>query len=202
MAAWLIFCISQVSSETLEAFQTQSTRSTYAPSDPWVVQKSPLEEIHGPELSNPPPSFTTGFKDASPTDLQTFMKEKAEGQREFPDLDCSLAKNEFVVLDERSARDDTCLVYHRMSSMPEGSAEDEWDEESLVHEWKVWRVKFLVAWHLCVSLDNGDDVVFSIWEEEKAAYVDRDGIFQLAYLEQDRDMFPDLENRVSWGPVN
>lgn len=105
-----------------------------------------------------------------------------------------------MVLDERSAKDHTCVVYHRIETMPEGSAEDEWDEEKLIFEWRFWRVKFLLAWHLCVSLNNGDDVVFDIWEDEKDAYVDEDGVFQLPYLEHNDAMFPELDNRVPWGP--
>ncbi|KAM3064685.1 hypothetical protein ACMFMG_011284 [Clarireedia jacksonii] len=199
MTTWLVFCTAQLPSETLETFQLQSTRSTSAPPTPWILQQNPSEGVHGPELSVPPPSFTTGFKDASPTTLQKFIKENLEGRHEFPDFIGAIAWDEFVVLDERSAKDNTCLVYHRTQHMPEGSAEDEWDEEKLIYEWKVWRVKFLVAWNLVAGLSMGDDIVFSIWENENEAYTDEDGVFQLPYLEQDESQFPDLEDRAPWG---
>ncbi|PQE17221.1 hypothetical protein CJF31_00005618 [Rutstroemia sp. NJR-2017a BVV2] len=202
MGTWVVFCTAQIPSETLEAFQTQSTRPTSAPPTPWILQQNLSEGVHGPELSNPAPSFITGFKDVSPTTLQTFIKENLEGQYDFPNFRGNIEWDEFVVLDKRSAKDNTCLVYHRLQYMPEGSAEDEWDKEKLIYEWKVWRVKFLVAWQLVAGLSMGDDVEFSIWEDEKKAYTDENGVLQLPYLEQDKSEYPDLEDRVPWGPGN
>ncbi|PQE23554.1 hypothetical protein CJF31_00006197 [Rutstroemia sp. NJR-2017a BVV2] len=175
MATWLVFCTAQIPSETIEAFQTQSTSHKSAPLTPWILQQTPSEGVHGPELSNPPPSFTTGFKDASPSTIQTFIKENLEDRHEFPDFIGAIAWDEFVILDERSVEDNTCLVYHRLSRMPEGSDGVEWDKEKLIHEWKGWRVKFLVAWALVAGLSMADDVVFSIWEDEKDAYWDEHG---------------------------
>lgn len=98
----------------------------------------------------------------------------------------SLACDQFVVLDERSAEDNTCLVYHRTSTMPEGSDEAEWDEEKLLHEWKVWRVKFVVAWQVCATVCQGDDVITTLWADKTKAYWDENGIFQLPHLEGQR----------------
>jgi hypothetical protein len=114
----------------------------------------------------------------------------------------AIAWDQFVILDERSVKDNTCLVYHRKSYMPEGPDEDDWIEEKLIHEWMVWRVRFVVAWNLVAGLSMGDDVVFSIFENKKDAYLDEHGVFQLPYLEQHVSLFPDLEDRAPWGPEN
>lgn len=85
--------------------------------------------------------------------------------------------------------------------MPEDSAEDEWDEVKLINEWKVWRVKFLMAWWLITGLNNNDDVMFDVMEDEKDTYTDHEGVLQMPYMEHDEHEYPDLENRVSWGPA-
>lgn len=165
---------------------------------------TPSEDVHGPELTLPlsTPSFETGFKDATPATLQAFMAEHVANRHKFPEYRGSIAWDEFVVLDSRSVEDkNTCLVYHRVKRMPEGSAEDEWDEEKLTCEWKVWRVKFLMAWWLVSGLNMGDDVMFDVFEDEKDTYTDKDGVLQMPYMEHDEHEFPDLENRVPWGPV-
>ncbi|PQE19133.1 Amino acid permease protein [Rutstroemia sp. NJR-2017a BBW] len=178
MGSWLVFCTADIPSET------QSITHKSAPPAPWILQQTPSEGVHGPELSLPPPSFTTGFKDASPTTIQTFIKENLEGRHEFPDFGGAIEWDEFVILDERSVKDNTCLVYHRTSRMPEGSYDVDWDKEKLIYEWQCWRVKFLVAWGLIAELNFADDVVFSIWEDKKDAYWDEHGVFQLPYLEE------------------
>ncbi|KAB8300365.1 hypothetical protein EYC80_000548 [Monilinia laxa] len=204
MSAFLVFCTADIPNEILTAFQKQSTSAKSAPESPWILQKSPSEGVHGPELTLPlsDSSFPTGFKDATPETLQKFMAENVVGRHKFPDYRGSIAWDEFVVLDSRSTEDKTtCLVYHRVQRMPEDSADDEWDEEKLIYEWKVWRVKFLMAWWLITGLNNNDDALFDVMEDEKDTYTDYDGVLQMPYMEHDEHEYPDLENRVSWGPA-
>lgn len=131
------------------------------------------------------------------------MAENVVGRYEFPDYEGSLAWNEFVVLDSQSAEDkNTCLVYHCVQRMPEGSPEDEWDEEKLIRTWKVWRVKFLMAWWLISGLESNDSVLFDIMEDGKDIYTDKDGILQWPYMEHDEHEYPDLKIRVAWGPAS
>ncbi|RAL67443.1 hypothetical protein DID88_008198 [Monilinia fructigena] len=152
MSAFLVVCIADIPSEVLTAFQKQSTSAKNAP-----------------ESS----SFPTGFKDATPETLQNFMAENVVGRHKFPDYRGSIAWNEFVVPDPRSAEDKTtCLVYHHVQRMPEDSADDEWDEEKLIYEWKVWRVKFLMAWWLITGLNNNDEAMFDVMEDENNTYTD------------------------------
>ncbi|QSZ35506.1 hypothetical protein DSL72_008376 [Monilinia vaccinii-corymbosi] len=204
MSAFLVFCTAEMSNETITAFQTQSTSARSAPESPWILQKTPSEGVHGPELTLPlpDPSFPTGFKDATPEALQKFMEENVIGRHAFPDYRGSIAWNEFVVLDSRSAEDNnTCVVYHRVQSMPDDSAGDEWDAEKLISEWRVWRVKFLMAWWLIAGLNNNDDVMLDVMEDEKDTYTDKDGVLQMPYMEHDEHEYPDLQNRVPWGPA-
>ncbi|TGO50354.1 hypothetical protein BCON_0185g00050 [Botryotinia convoluta] len=205
MGTFLVFCTAQIPNETLSAFVTQSTRAKNAPESPWILQKTPSEDVHGPELTLPlpSPSFTTGFQDASPETLQKFMVENVVDRHDFPDFEGGIEWYQFVVLDSQSAEDkSTCLVYHCVKRMPEDSAEDEWDEKKLVSEWKVWRVKFLVAWWLISGLCMNDQALFQVFEDEKDTYTDKDGVLQMPYLENDEYEYPDLEHRVPWGPAS
>lgn len=129
------------------------------------------------------------------------MGENVVGRQTFPNCRGAIARLEFVVLDPRSIEDNTCLVYHRVDRMPEDSPGDEWDEDKIILEWKVWRVKFLVAWWLITGLGFADDVMFDTMEDEKDTYTDKDGGFQMPYKEHDMHEHPDLENCVPWGPA-
>jgi hypothetical protein len=149
----------------------------------------------------PVAAFITGFENATPESLQSFVTSNVEGKDEFPNFRGEISFQTFVVLDERSIRDGTALVHHRYEKMPEGSEEDEWDEEKLIREWKVWRVRFVAAWFLCANLWHSEDLLDSILENPRNAYVDSQGILHLAYFEQNVIELPDLEDRAPYGLV-
>jgi hypothetical protein len=146
--------------------------------------------------------FTTGFENATPESLQSFVGEKVEGIDEFPNFVGEISFQTFVILDQRSTQDGTAIVYHLYRKMPEGSEEDEWDEDKLIREWKGWRVRFVAAWFLCANLWHSPDLLDSIIEGGVNAYVDGQGVLQLAYFEQNEVELPNLGDRIPYGPGN
>lgn len=93
-------------------------------------------------------SFKTGFKDTAPQSLQEFiLKQKVVANDESLDpwARRNYDKHIFVVLDARSARDKTALMYHFHTRMPKElllKDEDFYDKKLEIHEWVEWRVKF------------------------------------------------------------
>jgi hypothetical protein len=100
------------------------------------------------------------------------------------------------VLDTRSNADWTCEVHHRFRRMP--NVEDEWDSAKAIKTWKVFRVKFLIAWFLIQQLEMGDDEIENM-TDGKDQYVDRFGVLQMPWYEHDVLEFPSLENRAPYG---
>jgi hypothetical protein len=85
--------------------------------------------------------------------------------------------------------------------MPEeGSEEDEYDEAKLIREWKPWRVRFMAAWFLCAILWHNPDHLDLFVEERREAYVDAQGILQMAFFEHSEIDLPDFDNRAPYGP--
>lgn len=166
------------------------------------MQKGPEDPVGGPELTSPVADYRTGFENATPESLQSFVAEKVEGIDEFPNFAGEISFQTFVVLDQRSVQDGTALVYHRYEKMPDGSEEDEWDEDKLIREWKAWRVRFVAAWFLCANLWHSPDLLDSIMEGGVDAYVDSQGVLQLAYFEQNEIELPTLDDRIPYGRDN
>lgn len=50
------------------------------------MQKTPDDAVGGQELKSPAADFTTGFENATPESLQSFVGERVEGINEFPNF--------------------------------------------------------------------------------------------------------------------
>ena len=83
--------------------------------------------------------------------------------------------------------------------MSEDVEEGVWDEEKVVYTWKVFRVKFLTAWFMMTRLEMADDEVEDLTDGVDQ-YVDANGVLQMPWYEHELNEFPELENRVPYGP--
>ncbi|KIN06591.1 hypothetical protein OIDMADRAFT_50071 [Oidiodendron maius Zn] len=172
MSTWLVFRTDKVPAAVLDNFQSQSTPAKSAPVTPWIMQKTPDDAVGGRELKSPAADFTTGFEMQH---LKVF---------------------------NHSTQDGTAIVYHRYTSIPEGSEKDEWDEDKLMREWRAWRVRFVATWFLCASLWHSPDLLDTNMEGGVDAYIDDQGVLQLACFEQNEIELPNLKDRIPYGPGN
>jgi len=199
MTTFIVFCTAQIPTETLDKFVAESISARWTPDEPspWILQRSPSDPVRGPSLGSPVAAFNTGFADATPATLQAFLEEHVKDKESFADFGGEIADLSYVVLDSRSAEDGNCEVHYRYDYIPD-------DEENEVQEWKVWRVKFRVAWPLLAGLWHSPGDVFSFFENGRDAYTDANGVTQLAWLEQDKSEFPTLNDadRAPYGPGN
>jgi hypothetical protein len=146
-------------------------------------------------------ALATGFENATPESIQSFIAEKLPlDEIDFQDFKGDISRSSFVILDERSIKDGTCIVYHKWEHMAEGNEEEDWDEEKVVKEWLVWRVKFLTAWCIVAGLWSGTENMQMVFENKSDAHTDENGVFQLVYFENSKYDLPDLENPVPYGP--
>lgn len=116
-----------------------------------------------------------------------------------PEVPGELSNSSFIVLDKRSIADLTCEVHYRYDHMPEGEWL-EYDKALEIQEWKVWRVRFRMAWPLLAGLWHGPEDIFDMFEGGTKAYIDEKGVAQLAAVEQDTYEFPEFEDRAPLGP--
>lgn len=129
----------------------------------------------------------------------TRVTEIREGPENAP---FDLSEDSFVVLDQRSIRESTCEVHYRYEYMPtpEGydGAPPDWDEEKLVREYRVWRIKYRTAWHFLAGLWHIPQEVVQGLDTggSRSTYVDEEGILQQAYVEEHD--FDDLEDRAPY----
>ncbi|KAH8597793.1 hypothetical protein B0O99DRAFT_592345 [Bisporella sp. PMI_857] len=148
----LVFCTAQIPAED---FQTQSSLPTSVPEEPWIFQKTPDD---------------------------SFMKDKlSPGMAESSSFGVDVSPDTFVVLDERTARDKTCVMYHLWRHVPE---EDEgWDEDGVIEVWLEFRVKFAVAWLLAIGLCHDADMLVQTIRDPHRGSLDADGVWQLPMFE-------------------
>jgi hypothetical protein len=116
-----------------------------------------------------------------------------------PDIPVELLNSSFIVLDTRSIADSTCEVHYRYDHMPEGDWREH-DKALEIQDWKMWRVRFRMAWPLLAGLWHGPEDVFELFEGGRNAYIDENGITQLPAVEQDTYEFPEFEDRAPFGP--
>lgn len=187
----------------------------------WVLVRNPDEPVTGPELSlagkwQPErwpgyrdqelpeiEAFKTGFKDASVETIAAFVQENANPNPENRD-DLSLAQDDFIVLDARSAEDNTCLAYTwncRMS--PARLREDcnAWGGSDMIYEWIEWRIHFLVAAHWIFALHEAP--VLGDFEIGQGMYFNDKGILLMPEIERDENMVAGLteedKEACPWG---
>lgn len=60
----------------------------------------------------------------------------------------------------------------------------------------------MATWFLCVNLWHSPDLLDTIMEGGVDAYIDDQGVLQLAYFEQNEIEPPNLEDRIPYGPGN
>jgi len=182
----------------------QSTRDKeYKNIRPWILVRNSEDGVHGPEMAedNIVP-FVTGFENATPKYLQEFIASNIDYENKYLDFKGTIEKRMFIILDAQSSVDGTCLLYFYWSEdvSPDEDANDnvstEWTEE-----WKVYRVKFLMAWHLASSLWHRADLVFRGFKDMKKNYVDANGILQFPGIEHEHEFDPPLETMVPYGPI-
>lgn len=183
----------------IEKFYTESTLAKTPPENAWILQKTPddpEDPFRAPTLGCPVAPFTTGFENATPESLQAF----AEGLEERPNIR-NKEVSTFVVLDQQSLEDGTCLVYNHHIMKAPGHEDDEWEEDTpTVWVWKPWRVKFVMAWFLCAGFWHNADLVLELLEEGKDRYINDRGIVTFADLEHDKRELPDWEDPSPYGP--
>ncbi|KAI9728689.1 MAG: hypothetical protein M1828_002795 [Chrysothrix sp. TS-e1954] len=115
-----------------------------------LVQHPDQREFECP-TTLPIPRFDSGFIDWSIEDLGAFVKTHmptyAAGGNLIPDI--------FLVLDERSTREDTLILARWCEKWSEYAREyDEWTKDQLIFEgWVAHRVKFRQAWTVVAVLD-------------------------------------------------
>ena len=149
-------------------------------------------------LGSPVPTFETGFKDASAATLRAFLKTNIVENGDMPGIGGELSTYSFIVLDIRSTEDGTCEVHYLWDHMPDREAL-EYVESEARHEWKVWRVKFRVAWPMLAGLWHAPEDMLDQFEDGVRAYVDENGVAQLPGIEQNEYEFPEFENRAPLG---
>lgn len=206
----------------MDTFITHSSRLKHSGPKQWVLVRSPSEPITGPPLSRvhgwwpeqyPDESdspfiepFETGFLNASIDSLQKFVRQhsQTEPDEALPRQRPFFTSHEiFAVLDSRSARDGTALVYHYHERMPKEyleEDEDAYDEKVLIKEWVEWRVKFLTAAIWASVCDFG--IIYADFEVRRDQYIDKEGVLQLPQDERHGFELPGLAERemAAWGP--
>lgn len=194
----------------MENFQTQSTRPKDSPENAWVLVRSEEDGIHGPEMSQGIEPFINGFENADPETLQDFVLSNCAPDNSYPNFKGEISNEMFVVLDDRSAQDNTCLLYFLYEVPAELAGPEVGDEEGVEYYedseliWKIWRVKFLVAWMLSANLWFNPSLTFGLWAKgEKDYYIDERGVLQYADFEQTGEFDPPLMevDKVPYGPV-
>ena len=124
-----------------------------APSTGWILVRSYEQKIEDEDTTPPIESFTSGFKGTSIDTLADFQTSQV------PEYTGMLTPETFAVLDERSEKDDSVIIVHRMTSYPDKDPEDLDPDPSLEKkEWTQWRVSFLAADFTIANLEESSEL--------------------------------------------
>lgn len=149
-------------------FVTSSQRPVTSPRiNIFTLVRSPTDGIRSPSTDPPIEPFETGFKDASPSTLESFFESTVDRIRAIgkpQDVARKLSPFTFVVLDKTSLNDRTAVVSNKV---------EEYDKDIVHHpeptkiEWRQTRVKFEAAWYLVAALEEKPHTIYLKEEVEK-----------------------------------
>lgn len=129
-----------------------------------LIRTPEQEKVDGWGTQPPVEDFTTGFKDASDTDLRLYTRNRIEELKNTGD-ESQLSPGWVAILDERSARDSTVILQLCeekslwATELEDAEVEYHVPGEADVYQdeiWWKWRVRFTDAVQLFVSLNDGD----------------------------------------------
>lgn len=127
----------------VESQKPEGTRNS------WSLIRDPSQDEFDPKTTGPLDPFHSGFLASTIDDLKAYLKALPDEHQE------TIATSTFVVLDERSPRDQTVAVHHWTRETPDDVDESlDFDDWPVIESWKEWRVTFEDAALVASRLEN------------------------------------------------
>lgn len=161
-------------------------RPKYSPkTNIWILIRSPGDSVREPVDKPSIQPFSTGFRNASDSELQSFFESatsRIHETNEPPEVAGMLTFETFVVLDEQSLDVRTAVIYNKQSVF------DDADKQSGA-EWRQTKVKFEGTWYLVSALEEKPHTIYLKDELAvgwgKGEQFDENGVYKTDDLELD-----------------
>lgn len=146
-----------------------------------------LDQDHFDNWGTEPPvqPFTTGFKDATDTELRLYTHHKVKDLRRTGNRS-GLTQYWIAKLDERSSHDSTVIMQYCMEREIWAQMLEDTEQEFCIpgqtdvtddEIWWKWRVQFKDSFQLFNSVDEGDLDMMTLYTRPE--YLDSDGVFHV-----------------------
>lgn len=151
----------------------------------WILIRSRSDTIRGPPTNLSIEPFSTGFRDASDQDLQSFFESTSSRIRETKEpreVSDMFSYETFVVLDTHSVDSRVVTIYNRQPIHDNADVE-------VGMEWRQTKVKFEGAWYLVAAIEEKPHAVYdkdelaSGWGTGKL--FDENGLYKIDDVELD-----------------
>ncbi|CAD0093725.1 unnamed protein product [Aureobasidium mustum] len=182
MSSFLLFCIAQIPATTINTLLQAPEHNFFS------LVREPAQPSFDPKCTEPPvQSFTTGFLDYSRKQTREFVVKRLPTAPE----GTMLEPEQYALLDERSARDNTVVLGHAFSSVhdrdPDTMTEEEreqWERDTDVDApndfWCEFRVKFEDADRMATVLTFPSDFTSKLFNEAFVEEHTDQGVFLVA----------------------
>ncbi|KAL1636577.1 hypothetical protein SLS56_001162 [Neofusicoccum ribis] len=186
MSYYLLFSTTNPSKEVVETFIHESERHEDA-SNAWVLLRNRAQPITSRETPAPVDEFASEFAGWSLEQMGAFFLQHMASDALPAATKRWLNPDTFVVLDDRSARDKTCVVMYYEERMPEDLRErGEWVDERAEKFWLSWRVPMRTAYGVTALLEMTPHLMVELFEEDGP---DEDGVFHYTEIEEEIDEY-------------
>ncbi|RAL02366.1 uncharacterized protein BO80DRAFT_423786 [Aspergillus ibericus CBS 121593] len=185
MTSIFLFCTSDVPASTINQFMTAFSHASEDPNIFCLVRTPDQEEFDEWGTEPPVHDFTTGFRDATDTDLRLYTQNRID-ELKHTDKAGGLSPVWVAKLDERSPQDSTVVLQYRKNRSSWTQALEDAEEEFGIpdqadvddqHIWWKWRVSFADSFQLFNSMDDGQPDIIRLYTRPE--FLDPEGVLHV-----------------------